>query len=112
MKLSKILAVAALTVPLGFAGMSAIAAQHEETAAQFAGAKLNIFQAIRAAEKHHPGRAMSAEFEMMDGKGVYKVDVVSKEKQTTEVVVDAHNGKVLSAKADTDEGGVQKEPKN
>jgi uncharacterized membrane protein YkoI len=37
---------------------------------------------------------------------------VSKEKQTTEVVVDAHNGKVLSAKADTDEGGVQKEPKN
>jgi uncharacterized membrane protein YkoI len=112
MKLSKKLVVAALALPLGFAGVSAFAAQEEGTAAQFAEAKINIFQAIHAAEKHHPGRAMSAEFEMMDGKGVYKVDVLNKRKETMEIMVDAHNGKVLSAKADTDEGGAQQAPKN
>jgi uncharacterized membrane protein YkoI len=111
MKLSKKLAVAALALPLGIAGISALAAQ-EGTAAQFADAKINIFQAIRAAEKHHPGRAMSAEFEMMDGKSVYKVDVLNKQKQAMEIMVDAHSGKVLSAKADTDESGAQQESKN
>lgn len=111
MKFSKKLVVAALALPLGFVGISAFAAQ-QDTAAQFADAKITIFQAIRAAEKHHPGRAMSAEFEMMDGKGVYKVDVLNKQKQTMEIMVDAHNGKVLSAKADADEGGAQQEHKN
>ena len=112
MKLSKKLMVAALALPLGFAGAGAFAASHEDAVVQFAGAKVNIFQAIRAAEKHHPGRAMSAEFEMMDGKAVYKIDVVNKKKETEQVVVDAHTGKVLSAKAETAEGGSQQEQKN
>ena len=102
MKLSSKVVAAALALPLCLAGIGAFAASHEETAAQFADAKVNIFRAIHAAERHHPGRAMSAEFEMMDGKGVYKVDIVNKQKQTTEVLVDARSGKVLSSKPDMD----------
>lgn len=100
MKLSKRLVVGALSVPLVLAGMSAFAATQEQTA-EFAKAKINIFQAIRAAERHHPGRALSAQFDVMDGKGVYKIDVMNREKHTTEVVVDAHSGKVKSAQAET-----------
>jgi uncharacterized membrane protein YkoI len=112
MNLTKKLVVAALALPLGFAGLGALAASQEDTTTQFAQSKVSIFQAVRAAEKHHPGRAMSAEFEMMNGKGVYKVDVVNKEKRTMEIVVDAHDGKVLSAKADTDQGTSQQGHKN
>ena len=100
MNLSKRLVVGALTLPLVLGGMSAFSATPEQTA-EFAKAKINIFQAIRAAERHHPGRALSAQFDVMDGKGVYKVDVMNREKHTTEVVVDARSGKVTSAKAET-----------
>jgi uncharacterized membrane protein YkoI len=111
MTLSKKLVIAALALPCSVAAISAYSAAEQNNAAEFAKAKINIFQAIHAAEKHHPGRAMSAEFEMRDGKPVYKVDVLTKQKKTMEVVVDAKDGKVVSAMA-TNGAGASEQQKN
>jgi uncharacterized membrane protein YkoI len=112
MNLTKKLAVAALALPLSLATVSAYSAPEQSNAAEFSKAKINIFQAIHAAEKHHPGRAMSAAFEVRDGKPVYKIDVLTKQKKTMEVVVDAKDGKVVSAMASTGAGESQQEQKN
>jgi uncharacterized membrane protein YkoI len=112
MNLSKKLVIAALALPCSFVAVSAYSAAQQGDAAEFAKAKINIFQAIHAAERHHPGRAMSAEFEMLDGKPVYKVDVLTKQKKTMEVVVDAKDGKIVSAMANANAGESQSEHKN
>jgi uncharacterized membrane protein YkoI len=90
-------------LPLILGTASAFSATHEDSAAEFSKAKVSIVKAIRTAERHERGHAMSAEFELMDGKPVYKVDVLNKDSKAMEITVDARSGKVLSTRADTHE---------
>lgn len=57
-------------------------------------AKVSLVDAIQAAVKNTPGKAVSAELEDDDGFLVYSVDVVN-EGKVTEVTVDAGNKKIL-----------------
>lgn len=58
-------------------------------------AKISLQDAISAATKKVPGKAIEAELESEDGFLVYEVKVMSADKNITEVYVDAGNSAIL-----------------
>lgn len=76
-------------------------------------AKVTLAEAVGAALKNTPGKAIAAELEEEDGFLVYVVDIVTNDNQVTEVTVDAGNRKILKTEVededeeckDEDEGG-------
>ena len=90
----------ALTTVSAIAIGSAYATQHEENdALAVAGVKIDLAQAVNAAEQRIGGKASRAEFEQRKGQGVFEVEVV-KGRQVMDVRVDAGTGMVLAAKED------------
>ncbi|WP_324781143.1 PepSY domain-containing protein [Thiobacillus sedimenti] len=63
-------------------------------------AGISLQQAVSAAEQHVGGKASRAEYERHKGQGVFEVEVVNGT-SVTDVKVDAGNGKVIEATADT-----------
>jgi uncharacterized membrane protein YkoI len=58
-------------------------------------AKVTLQDAVSAATKKVPGKAIEAELESEDGYLVYEVKVISPDKKVTQVYVDAGNASVL-----------------
>jgi uncharacterized membrane protein YkoI len=63
-------------------------------------AKVDLGQAVTAAEQYVGGKAARAEYERHKGQWVFDVEVV-KDRSVMDVKVDASNGRVLEAIADT-----------
>lgn len=80
-------------------GTAFAAKSTENDALAITGAKIDLMQAISAAEQHVGGKAARAEYESHNGRMVFDIEVV-KEKSVMDVTVDASNGKVIEAVAD------------
>ena len=79
---------------------SAYAAKAEDNDAMaIANAKIDLTQAVSAAEQHVGGKASRAEYERHKGQWVFDVEVV-KDKKVMDVKVDPTSGKVLAATED------------
>jgi uncharacterized membrane protein YkoI len=63
-------------------------------------AKSTIEQAIQAATKHTPGKAVSAELDSHWGRTTYQIDVLQADGVLMEVKIDAVGGEVIRAKKD------------
>src|SRR3981081_1694064 len=83
----------------GFAVAQQPGAKQNDAAAELAHASISLVQAITTAEPRPAGRPAHAELENETGRLVYGVEVTDGAK-TTDVKVDATNGKVVSAQAD------------
>ncbi len=92
--------LAALAVLSATAIGSAFAAKHmENDALAITSAKIGLVQAASAAERYVGGQASHAELEDENGKLVYGVEVV-RDRNVTDVKVDANDGGILSTQAD------------
>lgn len=104
MKKTTTLFAAALSVLLGL-GTAARAAQNQDDDHAVLNTGLSLSQAVSAAERHAGGSAIRAELENENGRVVYGVEVVGRDR-LTDVKVDANSGRILSARADgVDAGG-------
>jgi uncharacterized membrane protein YkoI len=86
-------------VAIAVGGAYAAQSAKENDALAIASAKIDLTQAIAAAEQHIGGKAARAEYERSKGQWVFDIEVV---KGTTvmDVKVDAANGKILAATED------------
>src|ERR1700704_6440282 len=93
-----------LVMATGTMAASAAPGNNEQrgTPIDFSKAPVTMSQAIATAEQQAGGRATRAKLENEKGKLLYEIKVAGKDK-TTEVKVDAQDGKVLAAGADTHE---------
>lgn len=66
-------------------------------------AKISFADATKAALKAAPGVVVKAELEVEDGNLQFSFEIVGSDKKSTEVEIDAGNGKVLAT--DKDEAG-------
>lgn len=93
-------------IPLAFvSGAVAMGGAYAETtdrndALAIEQAGISLGEAIAAAEKETGGRASRAELEVDDGQFAFGVEVV-KGGEVTDVTVDARDGRVIQARADT-----------
>ena len=71
----------------------------ENDALAIAGAKIDMTQAVIAAEQHVGGKAARAEYERHKGQWVFDVEVI-KDRKVTDVKVDPMSGKVIAAVED------------
>lgn len=78
---------------------SAAASSIENDAVAISKAKIDLGQAVAAAEQSVGGKASRAEYERYNGQWVFDVEVV-KGKSVMDVKVDAMNGKVLKSRID------------
>ena len=91
---------------LAFAtGMTAASAamgkgEHDRAPIDVSKATVTMSQAVATAEQQAGGKATRAKLENETGKLLYEIKVASKDK-TTEVKVDAQDGKVLASGAET-----------
>ena len=97
---------AAVTTAGGLVYARQSGAMEEDNAADLAGAKISLSQAIGAAESHDAGKAVKAELDSEKGALAFDVEVVTADKKVMDVRVDATDGKVLSSQLDmADRGG-------
>lgn len=96
------LVVLAVLSTLAVIGSVYAATVTENDAAAIAGAKIDLSQAVTAAEQHVGGKASRAEYERRKGQWVFDIEVV-KGQSVMDVKVDAANGKVIEARADRDD---------
>ena len=69
-----------------------------------ANAKISKERAVSIAEGQvKGGRAIYTDFERVDGRSYYEIDVRGSNKRTYEIKVDANSGKVISRKIDDDD---------
>jgi uncharacterized membrane protein YkoI len=99
-------ALAALSVTA--IGSVYAAKSSENDALAIAGAKINLTQAVSAAEQHVGGNASRAEYEHHKGQWVFDVEVV-KGKQVMDVKVDPMSGKVIAAVEDKNDHDDERE---
>lgn len=71
----------------------------EDDGLAIAGAKIDMTQAVAAAEQHVGGKASRAEYERHKGQWVFDVEVV-KDKKIMDVKVDPTSGKVIASAED------------
>lgn len=71
----------------------------ENDALAVTSAKINMLQAITAAEQHVGGKASRAEYERHKGVWVFDIEVI-KDKTVMDVKVDPMSGKVIAANED------------
>lgn len=91
-------ALAALSAAAVF-GTAVAAKSNGNDALPVSAAKIDMGQAVAAAEHHVGGRASRAEFQRHDSRPVFDVEVVNGS-SVTDVVVSASTGKVVGATAD------------
>ncbi len=60
-------------------------------------AKISFDDALKAAVAASPGKVIKGELEVEDGTLMYSFEIIGTDSATTEVEIDAGNGKVLSA---------------
>jgi uncharacterized membrane protein YkoI len=107
MKRKTYLAALAALSAAAVVGSAFAAKSGENDALAISAAKIDLGQAVAAAEQHVGGKAARAEYERHAGQWVFDVEVV-KGASVTDVKVDAGNGKVIAAtadKTDHDDGG-------
>jgi uncharacterized membrane protein YkoI len=68
---------------------------HTEQMALLKGAKIELTDAIKAAQEKVPGRVMDTELRAKNGRTVWEVDIVSADAKAVEVDVDASTGQVV-----------------
>ncbi len=90
---------AAIAVAIGGAYAAQSSTSKENDAVAIAAAKIDLTQAIAAAEQHVGGKAAKAEYERSKGQWVFEVEVV-KGQTVMDVKVDPANGKVIAATED------------
>lgn len=92
-------ALSAFAIGGGYAANSS-----ENDALAIASAKIDLANAVAAAEQHVGGKASKAEYERHKGQWVYDIEVV-KDKKVMDVKVNATSGKVISATEDEADKG-------
>ncbi len=90
-------ALSATAIGSAYAAKSA-----ENDALAIAGTKIDMTQAVTAAEQHVGGKASRAEYERHKGQWVFDVEVV-KDKKVMDVKVDPMSGNVIAATEDKTE---------
>ena len=93
------------------AGIAYAATSAENDALALESAKINMTQAVAAAEQHVGGKAVHADFEKHNGLWVFEVEVV-KGKKVMDVNVDASSGKVIAAVEDKNDHDDEQERKD
>jgi uncharacterized membrane protein YkoI len=88
---------------MAFAESDRIGSDAQERTA-FQKAAIGLPQAISSAESQSGGRAMSAEFEMEDGLGIFEVELLVADSSEIEVLINASTGQVM-----VDDNGKTKE---
>jgi uncharacterized membrane protein YkoI len=97
----KLIPVAVATLcALTIAGTYAAKSSSENDALAVTSAKIDLSQAVSAAEQHVGGKASKAEVERSKGQWVFDVEVVNQQKKVFDVKVDPASGKVISATED------------
>jgi uncharacterized membrane protein YkoI len=76
----------------------------ENDALAIAGAKINLTQAVAAAEQHVGGQASQAEYGHENGQPVFEVEVV-KDQSVMDVKVDPTSGQVIASAVDKADHG-------
>jgi uncharacterized membrane protein YkoI len=95
-------AVAAV-VAAGAIGAGVYAAQSQDSdALAIATARIDLIQAITAAEQHVGGKAVSAEFEREKDQLFIEVEVI-RDRIVMEVTIDAQSGAIVSAVEEKDD---------
>jgi uncharacterized membrane protein YkoI len=103
MKRKTYLAALAALSTAAVVGSAVAAKSSENDALALSGAKVDLTEAVAAAEQRVGGKASRAEYERHKGQGVFDVEVV-KGTSVTDVTVDAIDGKVIAATADEADG--------
>lgn len=99
MKRKTYLAALAAVSTAAVIGSAFAAKSTENDALAISSAKIDLSQAVTAAEQHVGGKASRAEYERHNGQWVFDVEVV-KGTEVMDVKVNAGNGKVIEATAD------------
>ena len=92
--LAALAALSAAAIGSTYAAKSA-----ENDALAIASAKIDMMQAVTAAEQHVGGKASRAEYERHKGQWVFDVEVV-KDKKVMDVKVDPTSGKIIAVTED------------
>lgn len=100
MKRKMYLATIAAMTMLGVICSSYGAMREDNDALGITTAKVSLVEAITTAEKYVGGVASRAEYELEKGHGVFEVEVV-RGTSVMDVMVNANNGQVIAARADT-----------
>lgn len=61
-------------------------------------ARITMIQALKTAEKTVPGKPVEVNMGKDDGRVVYKIEIIDKNKNTKKVYIDAETGKVHTVK--------------
>jgi uncharacterized membrane protein YkoI len=97
----KLIPVAVATLcALTTAGTYAAKSSSENDALALTSEKIDLPQAVSAAEVLLGGKASKAEFERSKGQWVFDVEVVNQQKKVFDIKVDPVSGKVISATED------------
>jgi uncharacterized membrane protein YkoI len=61
-------------------------------------ARVTMIQALKTAQKKVPGKPVEVDMGKADGRVVYKIEIIDKNKETRKVYIDAETGKVHTVK--------------
>lgn len=61
-------------------------------------ARITMIQALKTAQKKVPGKPVEVDMGKDDGRVVYKIEIIDKNKNTKKVYIDAETGKVHTVK--------------
>ncbi len=61
-------------------------------------ARISMIDALRTAQKKVPGKPVEVNMGKDDGRVVYKIEIIDKNKKTKKVYIDAETGKVHTVK--------------
>jgi uncharacterized membrane protein YkoI len=61
-------------------------------------ARITMIQALKTAQKKVPGKPVEVDMGKADGRVVYKIEIIDKNKETRKVYIDAETGKVHTVK--------------
>jgi uncharacterized membrane protein YkoI len=61
-------------------------------------ARITMIEALKTAQKKVPGKPVEVDMGKADGRVVYKIEIIDKNKETKKVYIDAETGKVHTVK--------------
>jgi uncharacterized membrane protein YkoI len=99
---SRIIPLLAFTAVLVLGSWKALAVDAEEIKL-FREAKITLSEAIAAAEKHQPGKAVEAGLDDDSFTPTYEVNILTQDSRAYDVRVDAVSGKVIGSREDIDD---------
>lgn len=103
MKMHRTPLIATLITAAGL-GLATAAHADQDDIIHLPEARISLLQAVEAAQRHHEGsKALHAEFEHKHGRLYYEVEVLTPDNRVYDLIIDAHDGKVLDSRLDWDD---------